>query len=190
VGGVWKDIWTSLKTVVAATASAVAFGLAILGSLWDPGIKIQIGLIWLAVVAFAIISVLATAIKMAIEARRAAHGGPPRAVYAYVSTAGEGAVTLIMGRSRQFGVNILVIVYYEERLEAGRGETFERKIGIGRVVNIQENGLIQVLVLREVSNHSELWQRVRNHEIATLSGIVIKPSIDFNAIGIEGGFDE
>jgi hypothetical protein len=95
-----------------------------------------------------------------------------------------------MGRSRQFGVNILVIVYYEERLEAGRGETFERKIGIGRVVNIQENGLIQVLVLREVSNHSELWQRVRNHEIATLSGIVIKPSIDFNAIGIEGGFDE
>ena len=61
--------------------------------------------------------------KMAVDARRVAHGDPPRAVYVYAPSAAEGAsdgpVTLIMGRSRQFGVNILVTAYYEEHLEAG-----------------------------------------------------------------------
>lgn len=81
-----------------------------------------------------------------------------------VERGSEGAVILLMRRSRQFGVNILVTVYYEESLGSGRGEVFERTIGIGRVVNIRENGLIQVLVLREVLNHSELWQGIRKNE--------------------------
>jgi hypothetical protein len=67
---------------------------------------------------------------------------------------------------------------------------FERVIGIGRVVNIQQNGLIQVLVLKEVPNHVELWQRIRSHERSILPQIVIKPSIDFNETGIEVRFNE
>ena len=84
-----------------------------------------------------------------------------------------------------FGVNIFVTIYYVERLEQGRDEVFERAIGIGRVANIQQNGLIQVRVLREVQNHANLWQRIRNHERSILPQIVIKPSIDFNEAGIE-----
>ena len=97
---------------------------------------------------------------------------------------------LIMGQSRRFGVNILVAVYYEEGLGAGRREIFERAIGIGPVVNIQENGLIQVLLLPAVVNQSELWQRIPNREMAILPHVVIKPSIDFNSVGIEVRFDE
>jgi hypothetical protein len=83
VGGVWKDIWTSLKSVVGAAASAVAFGLALLGSLWDPGVKIQIGLIWLAVIMFVGVALVATAIKMTIDARRDARGRHPRIVHVF-----------------------------------------------------------------------------------------------------------
>jgi hypothetical protein len=50
--------------------------------------------------------------------------------------------------------------------------------------------LIQVRVLREVVNHSELWQRIQNREMASLSRVGIKPSIDFNAVGIEVQVDE
>ena len=118
----WKDTWKSLKAVVGMTTSAVAFGLAILGSMWDPGIQIRIGLIWLAVVILVVVAVLATAIKMAMDARRKTGSDLPRVVHVHVATAAEhvvGApVVLVMGRSRQFGVNILVTVYYEERLEA------------------------------------------------------------------------
>jgi hypothetical protein len=194
MSGVWKDIWTSLKTVWGVTAPTVALGLAILGSLWDPGIKVQIGVIWLAVIALIIVSALATAIKMVLETRRSAQPNPPRAVYVHVlpatADATNQALILVMERSRQFGVNILVTVYYEEGLAVGRAEIFERTIGIGRVINIQENGLIQVRLLREVSNHGDLWQRIRNRDTATLSNVIIKPSIDFNDAGIEVRFNE
>jgi hypothetical protein len=96
----------------------------------------------------------------------------------------------VLERSELFGVNILVTVYYIEQLDRGQGQVFERAIGIGRVANIQQNGLIQVLVLKEVPSHVELWQRIRNHETAILSQIVIKPSIDFNEAGIEVRFNE
>jgi hypothetical protein len=62
---------------------------------------------------------------------------------------------------------------------------FEQAIGIGRMANIQQNGLIQVLVLREVLNHVDLWQRIRNQGRSILPQIVIKPPIDFNAARIE-----
>jgi hypothetical protein len=194
VSGVWKDLWTSLRSVVGAVASAVAFGLALLGSMWDPGIKVPIGLIWLVVMVFVVISIVATAIKVAMDARRLTHGDLPRAVYVFSQSGAEsstdGPIILVMGRSRQFGVNNFATIYYEEGLGTERGEVIERAIGIGQVANIQENGRIQVRVLREVANHSELWQRIRNREMATLSRVVIKPSIDFNSVGIEVRFDE
>lgn len=194
MSGVWKDIWTSLKSVVGAAASAVAFSLALLGSLWDPGVKVRIGLIWLAVMLFVAVALVATAIKMTIDARRDARGDHPRGVHVFSQSAAEGSadgpIILIMSRSRQFGVNILVTVYYEEGLGSGRGEIFERVIGIGQVAHVQENGLIQVRILREVANHSALWQPIRNREMAILARVGISPSIDFNAVGIEVLVDE
>jgi hypothetical protein len=194
VSGVWKDLWTSLKSVVGLPATLVALCLALLGSLWNPSFPVCFSLISLAVVTFIVVIVILTAVKLAMDARRDARGELPRAVSVYGPPAAggstDGPITLIMGRSRQFGVNFLVTVYYEERLGTERGAIFERAIGIGRVVNVQENGLIQVLMLREVSNHAELWQRIRKRDAATLSGVVIKPSIDFNSVGIEVRFDE
>nr|WP_294506133.1 hypothetical protein [uncultured Rhodopila sp.] len=58
MGGAWKDLWASLKSVVAATAAGVAFVLALLGSIWEPGGKVQIGLISIAVIGFAVITAL------------------------------------------------------------------------------------------------------------------------------------
>ena len=131
---------------------------------------------------------------MAVTARRSVEVQPPRAIHVSAPAPGgnraDGPLTLIMGRSSLFGVNMLVTVYYVEGFGAGRDEAFERVIGIGRVVNIQANGLIQVQVLREVSNHAELWQRIRNREMAVVGQIVVKPSIDFNQAGIEVRFNE
>jgi hypothetical protein len=155
--------------------------------LWGPGVRIQISLIRIAVVGFVTIPGLAAAVRMAIEARRSARGDPPRAKYVCIPLARDDseqqAITLIIGRSRQFGVNIFVIIDYEESFGIGSSEIFERAIGVGRGVNIQENGLIQVQVLREVSGQSGLWQCVRSCEAAILSHVMIKPSIDFKAVG-------
>jgi len=193
MGGAWKDVRASLKSTVPAIASAIAFCLALLGTLWDPGVRVQISLIWLVVIGFVTVAWLAAATRMAIEARRLAREDPPRTRYVYVPPTPDDteqqAITLIVGRSRQFGVNIFVTIYYEESLGVGSSEIFERAIGIGRVVNIQENGLIQVQVLRQMPGQSGLWQRIRSCEPAILAHVMIKSSIGFNAIGVEVRFD-
>ena len=189
MGAFWKDAWVSHKAVVGPLATAAALVLALSGSFWDPGIKIPIGLIWLVVFLLVTAIVLATLINMTLVARRAARAGPPRAIHAFAPDE-AGSVTLVPGKSRLFGVNIFVTIYYIESLSPGQDDVFERAIGIGRVINIQENGLIQVLVLREVPSHADLWQRIRSREMATLGQVPIKPSIDFHEAGVEVRFDE
>lgn len=95
-----------------------------------------------------------------------------------------------MGRSGLFGVNILVTIYYEEHLTSAHGDVIEESIGIGQVINIQKNGLLQIRVLKEGTNHAALWKRIRERDVAVLSHVIIKPSIDFSDVGIEVKFDE
>jgi len=72
----------------------------------------------------------------------------------------------------------------------GGDAVFERTIGIGRVANVQQNGLIQVLVLREAPGSPDVWQRIRRRDMAALSHLVIKPSIDVSEAGIEVRYNE
>ena len=99
-------------------------------------------------------------------------------------------MTLIFGPSRPIRVNILVTIYYIENLEVDDDRTFERIIGVGQVVDIQGDGLIQVLALRAIPAESELWQRIRNRETTTLRQVIVRPSININEAGIGVRFDE
>jgi hypothetical protein len=126
-----------------------------------------------------------------IMARRSASQPLPRTRQVVVSdraAPAEPSVILVLDRSPLFGFNILVTIYYSERLDPRRGDVFERVIGIGRVVNVQQNGLTQVLVLAELPRNADLWQRTRNREAATLAQLVVKPSVLFDAAGVEVRF--
>lgn len=188
MGAFGKDAWASYKAVVGPLATAAALLLALLGSFWDPGIKVSVGLIWLSVLLLVVVSIFATLVKMTLTARRTAKAGPPRAIHAFAPTP-DYPVTLVFEASRLFGVNIFVTLYYIEVLGPSQREVFERMIGVGRVVNIQEGGLVQVLVLKEMLAHADLWQRIRNRETATLGQVVVKPSIHDNTAGIEVQFN-
>jgi len=168
--------------------------LALIGPFWDPGIKVQIGLIWLIVGVLIVALTLGAAVNMTLVARASVPVLAARAIQVFVpSPAGSPIprpITLILARSRVFSVNIAVTVYYLEGLEPGANDGVERVIGIGRVQHIQDNGLIQILVLREEAHHAELWERLRNREMTTLSRVLIKPVFDLNSAGTEGWFNE
>jgi hypothetical protein len=94
-------------------------------------------------------------------------------------------IILVLEASELFGVNILVTIYYNETLGVGDGEVFERPIGVERVINVQQNGLIQVLLIAEVPSHADLWQRIRRRDPGALVQLVVKPSVFSDAAGIE-----
>ena len=89
-GGFWTDAWRSYKAVVGPLATAAALLLALLGSFWDPGIKIPIGLIWLVVFLLVVVSVFAGLVNMVLAARKVAWPGAPRAIHAFAPNQARG----------------------------------------------------------------------------------------------------
>jgi len=53
---------------------------------------------------------------------------------------------------------------------------FERLIGVGRVYNIQEDGKIQVLVMRDMGFGNE-WQSLAQNDAIKMKGIRVKPTV-------------
>ena len=187
----WQDAWKSFKAVSGPILTGAAFLLALLGPLYAPAATLAISLIWLAAVGLIVLAVLLAMLNMVLAARRAAGGRLPKTRDVVLAAEGTtGTVTLVLDRSALFGFNALVTIYHVERLDQGREDVFERLIGVGRISNIQQNGLIQVLVLVEMPLHAELWQRVRNREASVIGQLVVKPSIPFGAAGMEVRFSE
>ncbi len=188
MNSVWWDLWASFKAVSGPILSGVAFVLALLGPWYAPDATVRIGLIWLAVGGLIAIVILLTAGNMVAVTRRQSRGMLPRVRSAFVDELGPGGsdkpVTLLLDRSELFGINNLVTVYYTEHVGPGRDEVFEMFIGIGRVDTIQPNGRVQILVIAEMADKAELWQRIRKREPATLGQIVVRPSISINEAGL------
>jgi hypothetical protein len=75
---------------------------------------------------------------------------------------------LILGSSKLFGHNSIVAIYYTE-------DQFERLIGMGIVSNIQENGLIQVVVERHLPECDELWKAILSNKADKIKNLIVKP---------------
>ena len=70
-----------------------------------------------------------------------------------------------------FGHEAIVSVYHKE-------EGFEEYIGNGFVLTIQENGFIQVLVLKNNDErHSVLWDKIMSGNKQTLENMIVRPTV-------------
>lgn len=168
---VWQDLWESFRAVFGPVATVAALALAVWGGLYPPAAKVQISIIWIVVAAIVVAAALLTAWNMVAVARRQARGRLPRTLGAFPIAGGN--TTLLLDRSELFGFNVLVAIYYTETV-GGRAGVLERLIGVGRVSNIQQNGRIQITVLREFEGRARLWEMIRAHDTAPLERIVVK----------------
>ena len=189
---VWQDLWQSFRAVFGPLATGAALALAVWGGLYPPAAAVQISIIWIVVAVIVVVMALATAWDMVATARRQARQRLPgvRAAFLLGEDPAAALVTLLLDRSDLFGSNLLVTIFYNEPLRGRPAESLERPIGVGRVSNVQQDGRIQILVLREHATEAETWQRIRRDEAATLAHIVVKPSVAYGAPGIEVRFNE
>jgi hypothetical protein len=72
--------------------------------------------------------------------------------------------------SELFSHGNLVSFYYDE-------DSYERIIGIGQVINIQENGIIQVIMSQQVEGHEGVISQLKIANTDTLKKVKIKPTI-------------
>lgn len=184
-----QDLWASFKSVSGPVLAGLALVLAVLGPLYLPAAELRVGLLWLVVAALLVVLALLTLVDLAAAARRRAAGRLPAVRAAFTPIAGtdvSAPVTLLLDPSPLLGFDLLVAIYYNTLAEPGRRDGFERLIGLGHVANIQENGLIQVLVLRVIPAEDGLWQRIRDRDAATIDRLMVKPSVPWTYLRTEG----
>jgi hypothetical protein len=189
MGSFSADLWKSFNRVQGTLLSVLSLLLAIASFFYTPAAEIRFNWKWVFVGLPIYAAICATLIDMLIRARGHSRVRLPRTRHVVINE-GRGSdafttIILVLEASELFGVNILVTIYYSENLGVGDGEIFERPIGVGRVINVQQNGLIQVLLIAEVPSHADLWQRIRRREVGALAQLVVKPSVFFDAAGIE-----
>jgi len=82
----------------------------------------------------------------------------------------NAAALLLLEHSDLFGHETVVSIFY-------RSDDFEEFIGLGYVLTIQENGLIQVVVNRSLGeNRDQVWASVRANDANCVRRLLVKPS--------------
>lgn len=191
MGGFWRDAWASFKATYGPVLTGVAFALALAAFFYVPGAAVTIGWKWLILAAALFVILVFTAWDMLASARSAARARLPRTLDAVDSgaKADRGAVPLLLllESSSLFGPGVLVSVFHNERRSEKR--ILERLIGLGYVLNVQADGLIQVEILAETPHQAEIWRRIKSREISALREIVVKPSFPREGLGLLGAVE-
>ncbi len=108
----------------------------------------------------------------------------PRVLTARIFAEADSLLCLLEP-SALFSHDTLVSLYY-----LGESE-FERLIGFGVVFNIQENGMIQIMVTREIESCRDIFDKLRNNDRDALKKLRVKPSVTKAYLHLaEGAYSE
>ncbi|HEX8633803.1 MAG TPA: hypothetical protein VF703_06570 [Pyrinomonadaceae bacterium] len=99
---------------------------------------------------------------------------PPKAIQSSLAL-------LVLDPSIIFSYDSIVGIYSVEN-------EYERLIGLGKVINIQEDRKIQVLVTQDV-DFGEQWKAIINREVR-LTNIRVKPTVPSFALEVANSYDK
>jgi hypothetical protein len=164
-------LWSNVKTSVNAVF--VTGGVISSIVLWSFRPDETIRLLWVVPLCFGGIILVITFLSAAIEAYRMNRAALPAVVSVKQprKALGDESPVLVMQSSDLFSPDIVVAVYFSD------ADDFEEFIGIGAVINVQENGLIQVHVSHFLPGHDQMVRDLINNNAQALKKLRVKPYI-------------
>jgi hypothetical protein len=161
-------LWGAFVKVQGPLISCLSLMAGIAPLLWPIGSDSQVAL--KAVLAWALpttmlgLVVVLTLAAAFVQGRSL--GQLPRVLH---GRAKADEILLLLDESELFGHNSLVSVYYVDASE------FEELLGVGRVLNIQENRKIQVTFTAR--SNPDVTTRLASNDAAALRSIRVKPTV-------------
>lgn len=167
----WSLIWSSFLKTQGALIGVIAIALTVLLWLSSPNKSISLGLA-LPIGLFCIILIL-TLGNAAYESFKMSKRILPRILLGKEPpTQIQGAKVLcLLEPSELFSYDMLVSFYYVN------DEDFEQLIGIGTVVNIQEEGKIQVAMIYSFDVYEEILNKLVQNDVGILKKTRVKPNV-------------
>lgn len=174
------ELYTSFLRIKGFSLSVISVFFALIAFYFTPEntihIKILVPICLFSFLVFAVITDFAirayknclTKLPKVISAKK------PPALYP------NAIVLLLLSKSELFGHESIVSVYFQE-------DGFEILIGVGFVLTIQQDGLIQVLILKKIDFEKEhLWSDINANNNTILKKLLVKPTIPKQIIEIGG----
>jgi hypothetical protein len=101
-----------------------------------------------------------------------ARSGLPRVVEGRESFAGiEAKLVCFLESSDLFSHDIVVTFYMVNE------QNLEEPIGVGVIINIQENGVIQAAMTRHLPGHADFLDRLKQNEGEAVRNTTVKPNM-------------
>ena len=167
-------LWLSFTRIQGVLVSVVGIVTGIL--LWQMSPTATVRLMFVvpaAIVVTMIIAVLAGAVHAVWSNRRPAI---PRVLYAtQPKVEAELQLICLLEPSDWFSYGLGVAFYYVN------DDGFELLVGIGRVINVQDDGRIQVGVTRTIGGNDGVVAEIASGSKGTLERVRVKPSIPHDA---------
>jgi hypothetical protein len=179
----WGSFWHSARRAYGAVVAGLALPLSVVLWLAEPTAQVPASVV--IVFSTMVLGILVTLLHMAYSAVQELSNPIPRVVHA---RKGEGAfsdcpVVCLLEESELFSQGFSVSFYYRDN--AG----FEILVGVGQVLNIQDDRRILVGLLWPARGQDETVTRLRENNFQVLERLRVKPYVPHYAIGQVSGRD-
>lgn len=161
----WSLIWSSFMKIQGILIGFIALVATVAVWIFPANINISLGLV-LPVLIICIIAILTFA-NAANEIFKMSERILPKVI---LGTTLQANVLCLLEPSELFSHDTLVSFYYVEN-------SFEKLIGIGTVLNIQEDGKIQVSMINHIEGFDEIIIKLGQNDNTILDNIKVKPNI-------------
>lgn len=175
----WGTIWSSYRGVRGPVITIAAIVLPFLLWFWGPNIAVSLR--WVLPIGVLLFAVIVTMADAAYQSFTQTKRLLPRVIqgrHPYPGLEDVKALCLLEP-SDLFSHDTLVSLYFVG------DEGFEALMGIGRVVNIQEDGKIQVALLHVATGLEAEVQQLSQNDAAVLGRIRVKPNIPWAPLQVE-----
>lgn len=173
----WSLVWSSFLRTQGALIGVVAFVSSLL--LWrlSPNKNISLGLA-LPIGLFCVVLIL-TLGHAAYQSFKMSKRILPRVLFGKKSSTKDQKtqVLCLLEPSELFSYDAVVSFYYID-------EGFEQLIGIGTVINIQEDGKIQVIIAYSRDVYEETINKLAGNNAGVLNKIIVKPNVPKSILDI------
>lgn len=167
MGSVWHHIASTMAKRSKLPAWLLSFLVSLAPIYIAPDLKVSA--LWIAPVTLIFMYALWIAFASTQDALELAKKDKLPALLNVLSQGDESV--LLLEQSKLYGQGMGVSIYH--RAESG----FEVYVADGRVRNIQDNGLIQVQILRWEEQEASLLERLHRQERTAMDQIMVKPAV-------------
>ena len=157
-------IWLSFRRVQGPLLAVLAIILAIV--LWQFSPNKKVGLDIILPIGILVIVLIITLFESVYEALKMNRYILPKMI---LGREMSSQLICILEPSPLFSHDALVSFYFNDG--------FEQFVGFGRVINVQEDGKIQVILINSLPDHSDIIKKLSLNDSTILSKMIVKPTV-------------